>query len=208
MEKLPLRERKKIQTRQRILQAAEDLINNDGYEAVTIAAICDKAKIAQRTFFAYFPSKEAVFFYDKQCMLDELADKLLDRPEDKTTFQVLREFVAIKIDQNFANAKKMPMDEHFTVVLHNRQLQMYGEHLNHRCEEILQKSIARDLDEDVNALGPTLAASSVNSTLEAIFKQYGSSSEVMSKKAVKEILDKTLTFLEAGIGALASSNKQ
>jgi AcrR family transcriptional regulator len=207
MDKLPLRERKKIQTRQRILQAAEDLTNNNDYEAVTIAAICDRAEIAQRTFFSYFPSKEAVFFYDKQCMLVDLAEKLTDRPEGKTTFQVMREVIAVTIDKNFSDSKKAPINEHFDAVLHNQQLQMYGDYLNHRFEEILRKSIARDLNEDVDALGPTLAASSVNSTLEAIFKQYGNSSKITSKKAVVEILDKTLSFLEAGIGALDSSKK-
>ncbi|MGN6325093.1 TetR/AcrR family transcriptional regulator [Pseudolysinimonas sp.] len=54
-----LRERKKLQTRRAIHEAALRLIDADGLEATTVEAICREADVAPRTFFNYFPSKAA-----------------------------------------------------------------------------------------------------------------------------------------------------
>ena len=54
-----LRERKKLQTRHAIHQAALDLIDEQGLEATTIDQICGAADVSSRTFFNYFPSKAA-----------------------------------------------------------------------------------------------------------------------------------------------------
>lgn len=50
----------KIETRRRILEAAEQLFAASGYEAGTTRDIADAAGIANGTLFNYFPNKEAV----------------------------------------------------------------------------------------------------------------------------------------------------
>ena len=55
------RERKKEETKERILQATFDLFRKYGVEATTVDQICDCADVAKGTFFNYFPHKEAVF---------------------------------------------------------------------------------------------------------------------------------------------------
>ena len=57
------RERKKEETKERILEAAFALFRKQGVEATTIEDICEKADVAKGTFFNYFPHKEAVFGY-------------------------------------------------------------------------------------------------------------------------------------------------
>ena len=54
-----LRERKKLQTRHAIHDAAYELVVERGLAHVTIADICSRATISERTFFNYFPSKAA-----------------------------------------------------------------------------------------------------------------------------------------------------
>jgi AcrR family transcriptional regulator len=54
-----LRERKKLQTRHAIHEAALQLIDEQGLEATTIDQICGAADVSSRTFFNYFPSKMA-----------------------------------------------------------------------------------------------------------------------------------------------------
>ena len=48
-------------TRTRLLQAAEEVFGELGYEKASITAITQAADVAQGTFYKYFPSKHAVF---------------------------------------------------------------------------------------------------------------------------------------------------
>jgi AcrR family transcriptional regulator len=54
------RERKKLETRQGLLEAALALFRAKGYEATTVEEITERADVAKGTFFNYFPSKEAL----------------------------------------------------------------------------------------------------------------------------------------------------
>ena len=54
-----LRERKRRATRSAIERAAIALVDECGYEGVTVAQICDRANVSQGTFFNYFPTKDA-----------------------------------------------------------------------------------------------------------------------------------------------------
>ncbi len=57
---LSRRERKKMETRQALIEAAADLFHEKGYEATTVEEITERADVAKGTFFNYFPSKEAL----------------------------------------------------------------------------------------------------------------------------------------------------
>jgi AcrR family transcriptional regulator len=58
---LDLRQRRKAETSRLIHETAMRLARDEGVDAVTIEAICEAAGISQRSFFNYFPFKEAVF---------------------------------------------------------------------------------------------------------------------------------------------------
>jgi AcrR family transcriptional regulator len=60
VETLSRRERKKEETRQKLLEASQTLFQTKGYTATTVEEITERADVSKGTFFNYFPSKEAL----------------------------------------------------------------------------------------------------------------------------------------------------
>jgi len=64
------RARRKQELRERILDAARELFEEQGVHATKVAEICARADVARKTFFNHFPAK--------QDLVDELAGRGLD----------------------------------------------------------------------------------------------------------------------------------
>lgn len=85
---LPLRERKKALTRRSIIDAAQCLFDDRGYDEVTVAEIADAANVSVKTLFVYFRSKEDLVFADNT-LLDALLAALARRPATTTVAQAV-----------------------------------------------------------------------------------------------------------------------
>ncbi|MEN3357679.1 MAG: hypothetical protein V7637_1661 [Mycobacteriales bacterium] len=75
-----LRQRKKQLTRRALLDAAERLFEQRGYDNVTVAEIADAANISVKTLFTYFASKEDLAFGGEARLRDELVAAITGRP--------------------------------------------------------------------------------------------------------------------------------
>lgn len=62
--------KKSAQTKQKIVEAAIALFQENGFEKTTVQQITEKAKVAKGTYFNYFPTKEAI--------IEELAEEKYD----------------------------------------------------------------------------------------------------------------------------------
>lgn len=79
---------KTLRTRARILDAALDLFERDGYDVTTVSQIAEAAGITQMTFFRHFPTKDAVLVTDPYDPL--IAEAVGAQPVDLPPLQRIR----------------------------------------------------------------------------------------------------------------------
>ena len=68
------------ETRSALVAAATELFDRKGFAETTVEEICERADVAQRTFFRYFPSKEAVLYAEFEDLQAQLLARLAERP--------------------------------------------------------------------------------------------------------------------------------
>lgn len=66
--------------RQRLQEAAHELIRERGFDAVTTAEIAARAGVTERTFFRHFPDKREVLFAGEEAFHATLADAVMAAP--------------------------------------------------------------------------------------------------------------------------------
>lgn len=84
-----LRERKKLQTRARLVEVALHLCDTQGFDATTVEQIADAADISPRTFNRYFATKEDVILAPIDDMVTAVAAALDAEPRTGNEFQAL-----------------------------------------------------------------------------------------------------------------------
>ena len=196
-----LRERKKQRTREQIIDAAMRLFAERGYHATTIAEIATAADVAPRTFFAYFPSKEAVVFHSVDRDLDGLATALQDRLPGETAFDALRRWIDAKFDEWIADEDEALLRKR--LCREDEGLANFQVGVMSRLQELLLEAISDDLGEPQDALRPRLVAaaaiaalSSLEGTLDDATLAPGAKAEALA------VLDEAMLFLRGGIDAL------
>jgi AcrR family transcriptional regulator len=85
-----LRERKKLATRRSLRRAALDLVTDRGFAHVTVEDIAAAADVSPRTFFNYFPSKEAALFGTDPERIPVLRDRLVHTAPGEPALAALR----------------------------------------------------------------------------------------------------------------------
>ncbi|MFI6098497.1 TetR/AcrR family transcriptional regulator [Lentzea sp. NPDC051213] len=85
------RERKKLQTRQSLADAALELFMARGFDDVGVKEIADRADVSVTTLFKHFPSKESLLFDEDEQQESELVSAVRDRPAGQSILGALRD---------------------------------------------------------------------------------------------------------------------
>jgi AcrR family transcriptional regulator len=85
-----LRERKKQATRRSLRRAALDLVAERGFAHVTVEDIAEAADVSPRTFFNYFPSKEAALSGADPERIPLLRERLITTTPGEPALEALR----------------------------------------------------------------------------------------------------------------------
>lgn len=89
-----LRERKKLATRRALRRVALDLVAERGFSHVTVEDIAEAADVSPRTFFNYFPSKEAALFGTDPERVAALREKVVHAAPGGSVLKALRAAMA------------------------------------------------------------------------------------------------------------------
>jgi AcrR family transcriptional regulator len=198
-----LRERKKQRTRQQIIDAAMALFAERGYHATTIADVAEAAEVAPRTFFSYFPSKEAVVFHNVDRDMDSLAEVLRNRLPGENVFDALRRWIDSMFDQWMAEGDEALLRKQ--LCREDEGLANFEGGIMARIHELLLEAIADDLGEPQDALRPRLVAAAAMAALTSLDRSFDEKAEQRGPVAKEEalaVLDDAIVFLRGGLDAL------
>jgi AcrR family transcriptional regulator len=86
-----LRERKKLATRRSLRRHALDLVARRGFIHVTVEDIAEAADVSPRTFFNYFPSKEAALFGADPERIARMRERVVHQAPGESALSALRQ---------------------------------------------------------------------------------------------------------------------
>jgi AcrR family transcriptional regulator len=89
-QEIPLRERKKLRTRQTISDAATALFAERGFEAVTVDDVAAAAEVSKKTVFNYFGCKEDLLFDEAEAAKARLVAAVRDRDDGESVLDGAR----------------------------------------------------------------------------------------------------------------------
>lgn len=103
------RERKRQETRSRIVETGLRLFLTNGYDATTLDAVAEAAGISRRSFFHHFRSKEEVLVAWQDSAIDQLREAIASRPEDETPIEAARQAL-MSIGERYASDEMVAID--------------------------------------------------------------------------------------------------
>ncbi|GAA1261150.1 TetR family transcriptional regulator [Sphaerisporangium rubeum] len=204
-----LRERKKHQTRQALIDTAFDLFDTQGFEATTVDQIAAAVEVSPRTFFRYFGSKEELAL-DFTAEYDErLTTALAARPEDEPPLTALiaayREFVRAMWDKDDSAEDTERFCKHRRVLDANPALLASSFARMTAVEDRLSEEIARRLGVPPSDMRPRLLVAFVTAAIRVGFSR---TTEHDSPRALAADVGRALTLCEKtlapGTGSLSS----
>ena len=168
-ETVGLRERKKLKTREALEQAALELFGKQGFDGTTIEEIVEACDVSPRTFFRYFPNKEALLLSDADEKCQLLVAGLLDRPAAESPLRSIRESLVENLAGLEHDRPRMLMQSR--IMAETPSLRTYKIERQQSWEEAifhaLQTRAAADLHSDRSMFELRLIASTAIAALRA-----------------------------------------
>jgi AcrR family transcriptional regulator len=84
------REQRKRRTHRALVDAAERLFGERGFDAVTVAEVAAAAGVSVKTLFQHFRAKEDLLFADEDVTLEQLTGAIVSRPAPQTPLDAVR----------------------------------------------------------------------------------------------------------------------
>lgn len=165
-----LRERKKAQTREAIIDAAVDLFERNGYDATTVEDIAAEANISPRTFFRYFDTKLEVILAESDAEAEGFHHLLEARPPSEPPLEAFRNVIVAQIEHMLHSDSRAVRE--FRVVMATPSLRTKAlEHLREH-QVLLVPALAKRLGVDEDDISAHVLAGVLTTTLWTIIERW------------------------------------
>lgn len=162
------RERERVETRDKILDAARELFINKGYDGVSMRQVADRIEYSATAIYEYFDDKDALFHELCQQDFARLAAVFQNHSMAADPIQRLKQIGQTYIDfgLNYPNHYKlMFMTPHPTADLDERDREIKGNpevdayaFLKHTVEQTIGAGVFREEFQDAELVSQTLWA--------------------------------------------------
>ncbi|WP_026414463.1 TetR family transcriptional regulator [Actinomadura oligospora] len=193
LDRLPLRERKKLKTRRAIQHHALRLFERQGYDDTTVEQIAAAAEISPSTFFRYFPTKEDVIVSDEYdpVMVEVFRQQPPELPPIEALRRVFRELLPEMFEERGLVMARLRLTANVPAV-RARMIEAMRSGTQGVLKELVAERTGRppgDLDADALAWAVTGVLMSA---------MYAWMDGVVDFEDMAELIDHNLVFLAAG----------
>ncbi len=189
-----LREQRRIDTIKLIQQAAIRLASKHDADSVTVEAICAEAGVSVRTFFNYFPVREAAFVIGPPPFPDEAVAIFLSNqgPFFDDLITLLKTRLPVSGQERRALCMAMTMA--------SREPRMAAMQISaiHTHEIELGELIGKRLDSPPDDMTPKLVAAAALATTRVVISQWAASD---GAENVRDLLERGLNDVRRLIGS-------
>ena len=113
---LSLRDRKKVAVREALVVAALRLFRARGFDAVTVDEIAEAAAVSRRSFFRYFPTKEAVLLDRRYEQLGRFRALLSGKGQKAPPFERVRR-ACLALAEEYVARRRQILEERAIVAV-------------------------------------------------------------------------------------------
>jgi AcrR family transcriptional regulator len=159
-----LRQRKKDATQQAIADAAWELFAERGYHETSINDIAERANVAPRTFFRYFPTKDAVVYPEFDNVFAQVRVAFAARPADEP---VMASLIAALETLTDSMSEANSLNQQRLQMLKSLHGDVVGEYFRRRLtEEVEQLVLQREAGSPDAGLRAKLASGVIGLIIE------------------------------------------
>jgi AcrR family transcriptional regulator len=158
-----LRERKKEQTRARLIASAMKLCKARGYDGATVEMIAADAEVSVTTFFRYFESKDDVLLTSFDATRERIETAIRDREPGVPVMAALRDVMTEVLRESGLTRKRSDLRSIETVPRLHDRVRDYEE----RLQVVISEAFADELDVAVSDLRPQMLAGAVMGAFHA-----------------------------------------
>jgi AcrR family transcriptional regulator len=165
-----LRERKKLQTRQEIADAAARLFRDRGFDDVTVEEVAEAAGVSKKTVFNYFATKEDLVFDRFEEREAGLIAAVRDRPDGVSVLESFRKSSLDYCDQLARQAPDFQRGGLFGLIESSPVLARRWHQVRNHYSEVLSSELAAEAGVDADDPLASAVASALLGAQRAIMR--------------------------------------